>query len=285
MGDPATPTATAHVAPGFVLLVCSRDGDLLVARASPAEGGQGSGSCFDLPVAGPLPANCKGDPTEHVLAAARTCLLLPAVPIHFATIFEACPGAEAGLPDAPLTLTWVFFCTLSDAGWTPPPPCTWVPAAELPQAAYTRPCSPLLSRVLRTFCPLGEALDRLRKVTVPRTSAPLWELQDFHVLQPCYYIFDNPGKGVRSKAVQALADIFAIHHDDLEHLKLCVDRFHELSLIVDDIEDFSDRRRDRECAHIRFGVRPPAPACYLPRSTAPFPRTKLQGREGWSRDG
>ncbi|EDQ90952.1 uncharacterized protein MONBRDRAFT_15620, partial [Monosiga brevicollis MX1] len=67
----------------------------------------------------------------------------------------------------------------------------------------------------------------------------------------------------RSKSIQALADVFEIDDCDLQQLKQCVDRFHELSLIADDIEDDSTLRRDRECAHIRFGIPAAMNSTYL----------------------
>jgi len=71
------------------------------------------------------------------------------------------------------------------------------------------------------------------------------DLQDCWLLDPALYVMDNPGKGIRSKCVQALARSFHIHETDLVSLKRCIDEVHEMSLLIDDIQDNSSTRRNR----------------------------------------
>ena len=185
-------------------------------------------------------------------------LLHTDIKLSFATVFEQ---HVASCPAIIPSCTWLFYTQLTPSASrdvrqlaTDNHHYQLLLPAEQAAAPFAKPCDPLLSRTLRSFDPVFSSLERLKKQTIPATTDPYWELQDYHVLQPCYYIFDNPGKGIRSKSLHALADAFAIHPSDLDQLQRCVDRFHEISLIVDDIEDDSERRRDRECAHIRFGV-------------------------------
>eukprot|EP00730_Choanoeca_flexa_P020416 TRINITY_DN9972_c0_g1_i1.p1 TRINITY_DN9972_c0_g1~~TRINITY_DN9972_c0_g1_i1.p1 ORF type:complete len:571 (+),score=96.40 TRINITY_DN9972_c0_g1_i1:247-1713(+) len=208
-----------------------------------------------------LPADIATELLTHLVGA--TC----ASELHFATVLEQ----HNSQPSSALPVcTWLFYTSLTVKDTTTlrqsilkGSQYTLLLPGEQASAPFAQPCDPLLSRTLRSLDPVLPSLERLEKRTVPSADSPYWELQDYHVLQPCYYIFDKPGKGIRSKSLQALADTFAIHPDDLAQLQMCVDRFHEISLIVDDIEDDSDRRRDRECAHIRFGTPAALNSAYL----------------------
>ncbi|EGD72829.1 hypothetical protein PTSG_04558 [Salpingoeca rosetta] len=129
-----------------------------------------------------------------------------------------------------------------------------LPEVRLSASAYALSSTPWLARAIRSFHPLVAGLLNTSKKTVPSFTTALDELLDYHIVDPCLYVFDNPGKGVRSKSIKALADNFQIHPHDLKSLMQSVDRFHELSLVIDDIEDHSTLRRDRPCAHLKFGI-------------------------------
>eukprot|EP00045_Choanoeca_perplexa_P012535 m.137203 g.137203 ORF g.137203 m.137203 type:complete len:550 (+) comp16046_c0_seq1:64-1713(+) len=219
---------------------------------------------LQLPILGTLQP---GDSALEVAQQSVGELTKSNVALRFATVFE---HHVASSPSTVPSCTWLFYIQLSlSASLTIRKMAAddhhfqLLLPTEQATAPFAKPCDALLSRTLRSFDPVLPSLERLEKRTIPSTTDPYWELQDYHVLQPCYYTFDNPGKGIRSKSLHALAEAFTIHPSDLDQLQRCVDRFHEISLIVDDIEDDSELRRDRECAHIRFGTPAALNSAYL----------------------
>lgn len=120
--------------------------------------------------------------------------------------------------------------------------------------SYENLSTPWFARAVQSFHPLVTESRQYIKVQVPPFNTHIDDLQDHHIVEPCLYLFDKPGKGVRSRSIKALSEMFAIDSSDLRSLMESVDRFHELSLAIDDIEDDSSIRRDRVCAHLKFGV-------------------------------
>lgn len=223
----------------------------------------GDSSALDVSLCGPLDDD--GDVMREVYTATSCLLAKLGVPgavdieLRFATVLEAPPQLDGnGLP----SFEWIFFADLpanaakaaTEGRSSSHGVLLAVACAELEQDAYTERYTPRLGRIAQTFTPLRAKLQRAAKRCVPPVDLPLDELQDYHLLSPCYYVFDKPGKGVRSKSVRALSSLFRIDRRDLDSLMQCIDRYHELSLIIDDIEDDSILRRDRECAHLLYGV-------------------------------
>ena len=73
-------------------------------------------------------------------------------------------------------------------------------------------------------------------------------------LEPWRYLMSLPGKNVRDQLIDAFQAWFQVEDDSLVLIKQIVGFLHSASLIVDDIEDHSDKRRGFDAAHIKFGV-------------------------------
>jgi len=131
--------------------------------------------------------------------------------------------------------------------------------------------SDCLSRVVGTFRPLLPELRRVAKHSVrayPLATGAVakyrrGDLEDFMLLDPVQYTFDTKGKGVRSQSIAVLARHFQIAAKDLDSMLFCIERFHEASLVIDDIEDASELRRDERCAYLEFGTPLTLNAAYL----------------------
>ncbi|GJJ06736.1 hypothetical protein Clacol_000932 [Clathrus columnatus] len=74
------------------------------------------------------------------------------------------------------------------------------------------------------------------------------------VFQPLIYLESNPGKGTRSLMINALNVWLNVLPDQLESIIKVVDLLHHGSLLIDDIQDSSELRRGKPCAHLIFGV-------------------------------
>ena len=56
---------------------------------------------------------------------------------------------------------------------------------------------------------------------------------------------------------------FALSDSDSNSMKACIERFHEASLVIDDIEDESLLRRNSKCAYLQYGTPMTLNAAYL----------------------
>lgn len=74
------------------------------------------------------------------------------------------------------------------------------------------------------------------------------------ILAPFNYLTQNSGKGMRTKLIKAFNLWLNIDQEKLDLLSDIIETLHNASLIVDDIEDNSDRRRNKPAAHMLFGV-------------------------------
>ena len=260
------------IAASYSVLLLSGDAALVqTASASASVSSATSPAALEVTLSGGLDEDA--DALAEAYTAASGLLSRLGVPsaadlqLRFATVLEAParhqPSGTAGGGQLLPAFEWVFFGEVSaeacqaavEGRSSSHGRLKAVPCAELQANAYTERLGPRLGRIAQTFSPLRAMLQRAAKKSVPPVDLPLDELQDYHLLSPCYYVFDKPGKGVRSKSVRALSSLFRIDRGDLDSLMQCIDRYHELSLIIDDIEDDSLLRRDRECAHLLYGVR------------------------------
>ncbi|EFC38301.1 predicted protein [Naegleria gruberi] len=74
-------------------------------------------------------------------------------------------------------------------------------------------------------------------------------------LDPYSYLINNTnGKGFRSKLIDAFNEWFKLSEDELNVIKSIIDKLHNASLLVDDIEDNSKLRRGKPCAHLIYGT-------------------------------
>ena len=78
--------------------------------------------------------------------------------------------------------------------------------------------------------------------------------EEYALLEPVLYLSNVGGKGVRAGAIGGLSKKFTIDSKDLRSIQFCVERFHEASLCLDDIEDDSDLRRNAPCSHLVYGI-------------------------------
>ncbi|RDH38420.1 isoprenoid synthase domain-containing protein [Aspergillus welwitschiae] len=70
---------------------------------------------------------------------------------------------------------------------------------------------------------------------------------------PIHYICSMPSKGVRSRMIEALNYWFGLNEVSLTKIEQLVDILHNASLILDDIEDNSPKRRGKPATHTIFG--------------------------------
>eukprot|EP00108_Taenia_solium_P012076 TsM_000142700 transcript=TsM_000142700 gene=TsM_000142700 len=77
---------------------------------------------------------------------------------------------------------------------------------------------------------------------------------DNAILAPFIYLTQNSGKGVRTKLIKAFNWWLNIDQKKLDILEEVIETLHNASLVIDDIEDSSDRRRGKPAAHMLFGV-------------------------------
>ncbi|KAK8084202.1 hypothetical protein PG997_005473 [Apiospora hydei] len=71
---------------------------------------------------------------------------------------------------------------------------------------------------------------------------------------PCRYISSLPSKGIRSSFIEALNQWFMIKSESLDVIKDIIKMLHDVSLILDDIQDDSPLRRGRPATHAVFGL-------------------------------
>ncbi|KAF4276289.1 hypothetical protein CNMCM8812_002246 [Aspergillus fumigatus] len=70
---------------------------------------------------------------------------------------------------------------------------------------------------------------------------------------PIHYICSMPSKGVRSRMIEAFNYWLEVDETSLTKIRRLVDLLHNASLILDDIEDNSPKRRGRPATHTIFG--------------------------------
>ncbi|KAF4151442.1 hypothetical protein CNMCM6069_003861 [Aspergillus lentulus] len=70
---------------------------------------------------------------------------------------------------------------------------------------------------------------------------------------PINYICSMPSKGVRSRMIEAFNYWLEVDETSLTKIRQLVDLLHNASLILDDIEDHSPKRRGRPATHTIFG--------------------------------
>ncbi|KAL9655921.1 hypothetical protein ABK040_007542 [Willaertia magna] len=74
-------------------------------------------------------------------------------------------------------------------------------------------------------------------------------------LDPYFYLVNTTnGKGIRSKLIDAFNIWLKVPKEQLEIIKNIIDKLHNASLLIDDIEDNSKLRRGKPCAHLIFGT-------------------------------
>ena len=191
-------------------------------------------------------------------------------------------GAARFASDAAVDASFVWLFALElEPGAADAVDGEWWPLADAQRAAYDADISPLLAAPLRFFgraamgqagaerraSALVRALQLVRKRRAALTPSPselsLLDARDASLLDSVFYTYDRPGKGVRSRLVRALAQRFAVPAPTLDNLCSFIEQFHQLSLMIDDIQDGSDLRREQQCAYKSFGIAETLGAAYL----------------------
>ncbi|KAK7993058.1 hypothetical protein PG988_001852 [Apiospora saccharicola] len=71
---------------------------------------------------------------------------------------------------------------------------------------------------------------------------------------PCTYISTLPSKDIRTTFIEAMNQWFLINRESLGIIKDVIKMLHDVSLILDDIQDESPLRRGRPATHAVFGL-------------------------------
>lgn len=74
------------------------------------------------------------------------------------------------------------------------------------------------------------------------------------IWDPYRYLELTPGKGLRTKHIDAFNSILQAPDSVVDRVKTLIERLHTVSLLLDDIEDNASLRRGRPVAHSVFGV-------------------------------
>ncbi|KAM7536348.1 hypothetical protein Aperf_G00000084062 [Anoplocephala perfoliata] len=74
------------------------------------------------------------------------------------------------------------------------------------------------------------------------------------ILAPFDYLRQSSGKGIRTKLIKAFNWWLNVDQEKLDLISDIIDILHNASLILDDIEDDSDKRRGKPAAHLIFGI-------------------------------
>ena len=83
--------------------------------------------------------------------------------------------------------------------------------------------------------------------------ATLDSLQE-DILSPFNYLHALSGKKTRSKLIVAFDSWFRVPREKLIIIEEIISMLHNASLLIDDIEDGSQRRRGEPAAHLVYGV-------------------------------
>ena len=98
--------------------------------------------------------------------------------------------------------------------------------------------------------------ETLRQFAIPQkhpANLP-WKAVDEVLTEPVKYYLELPGKRVRPALLQLAANLLQLSPPALPWLKCYVEMLHNASLVLDDIQDGSELRRGRPCAHILHGL-------------------------------
>ncbi|CDK29431.1 unnamed protein product [Kuraishia capsulata CBS 1993] len=82
-----------------------------------------------------------------------------------------------------------------------------------------------------------------------------WDVQSETILRRPYdYLANNPGKQSISLVIESFNRILQAPHEKLDLICESAEILHQVSLLIDDVEDYAMLRRGQPTAHIKFGV-------------------------------
>jgi geranylgeranyl diphosphate synthase type 3 len=74
------------------------------------------------------------------------------------------------------------------------------------------------------------------------------------LLEPVTYYKTQKGKDIRKLLCNIFGKLLGIKNENLELINKIINDCHNASLVIDDIEDNSELRRHKPCAHIKYGI-------------------------------
>lgn len=74
------------------------------------------------------------------------------------------------------------------------------------------------------------------------------------LLEPVNYYKKQKGKNIRKLLCDIFGKLLGINNENIELVNRLTNDCHNASLIIDDIEDNSELRRNEPCAHIKYGI-------------------------------
>ncbi|VEL22298.1 unnamed protein product, partial [Protopolystoma xenopodis] len=77
------------------------------------------------------------------------------------------------------------------------------------------------------------------------------------LFEPYEYLIESSGKGIRRELVEAFQHWLRVPEEIKEEIAVITEMLHNSSLmfvVIDDIEDNSDLRRGKPCAHLLYGI-------------------------------
>lgn len=74
------------------------------------------------------------------------------------------------------------------------------------------------------------------------------------LIEPVLYYYDIKGKNIRKNIINLLGLQFGLSHDIINDVDEIISLIHNASLVIDDIQDNSDLRRNMPSAHIKYGL-------------------------------
>lgn len=80
--------------------------------------------------------------------------------------------------------------------------------------------------------------------------SPMEEL----LVQPVKYYTELTGKNIRKSICNILGLYLGVEKKDVDNIDKIINVVHNASLVIDDIQDNSLLRRNKECAHIKYGI-------------------------------
>ncbi|CAG8532019.1 29880_t:CDS:2, partial [Gigaspora margarita] len=98
-------------------------------------------------------------------------------------------------------------------------------------------------------------IEKKRKLDSSTARSALHSLSAEEILlEPYNYLLSLPGQKTRSKLIEAFNHWLNVSEDKLSAIATVVEMLHAASILIDDVEDYSDLRRGVPVAHSVFGV-------------------------------
>lgn len=74
------------------------------------------------------------------------------------------------------------------------------------------------------------------------------------LLEPVTYYINQKGKNIRKSLCEIFGNLLSVNNENIDLINRITNKFHNASLVIDDIEDNGLLRRNESCAHIKYGI-------------------------------